>query len=235
MKSYFFLVGILILALWSTACEDDSAATNTRTGTVPRAQPTGEQNPEPGFFETYEATDRGIWQRPDLVIDFLGNLEGKTVADIGAGTGFITKRIVPNAGKVIAIDIDQRFIDYLDSLKTEFPAELQDRFETRLGRPDNPMLNDEEVDEIMIINTYMYIENRVDYLRTIKRGLKPGGKLLIIDFKKKKTPVGPPSEIRTPLYRVEEELTQAGFYNISSNDSALSYQYIVMAEKAPLQ
>ena len=61
--------------------------------------------------------------------------------------------------------------------------------------------------------------------------MKEGGKLLIIDFKKKRTPVGPPSDIRQPLFVVENELYDAGYKNILTNDTALDYQYIVIAEK----
>ena len=56
-----------------------------------------------GNFESliadYENKDRGIWQKPNMVISLLGDLEDKTVADIGAGTGYFTFRIVPKAKK----------------------------------------------------------------------------------------------------------------------------------------
>lgn len=185
-----------------------------------------------GFFETYESTNRGIWQKPDLILDLLGDLSEKTVADIGAGTGFLTRRIVPKAKKVIAIDIDQGFVSYLDSIRSNVLAEAyKERLETRLAQPDNPNLAKGEADVVIIVNTYMYIENRVEYLQILKQGMAADSRLLIVDFKKKNTPVGPPSEIRTPLYQVERELKEAGFKNIQTNDAALDYQYIVMGKK----
>lgn len=185
-----------------------------------------------GLKEDYQNTDRVIWQKPDMVIDLLGGLENKVVADIGAGTGFFSLRLTPKAKKVIAIDIDPRFIDYLDSVKIlELPESLQDKLEPRLAKPENPNLGEEEADIILIVNTYMYINDRERYLKILRRSLSSQGKLLIIDFKKKRTPIGPPLDIRIPLFQVEQELYDAGFSKVITNDTALDYQYIMVAEK----
>lgn len=186
-----------------------------------------------GISEDYLNTNRGIWQKPDVVVDLLGDLENKVVADIGAGTGFFTYKILPRAEKVIAIDIDPEFINYLDSLKAiNLPESQYWRLETRLAEPEMPApINYQEVDVILVVNTYIYLEDRIKYLESLRENLKPGGKLVIIDFKKKRTPVGPPQDIRMPLYVVEEELYQAGFEYVHTNDTYLDFQYILTAEK----
>lgn len=185
-----------------------------------------------GITEDYINTNRVIWQKPNMIIELLGDLENKTVADIGAGTGFFTLRLTPRAKKVIAIDVDRRFIDYLDSVKVfELPENIQSRLETRLVPPTDPQLAPEEVDAILIVNTYMYIKDRVDYLAKLSRSITPGGKLLIVDFKKKRTPIGPPSNIRIPVFQVEQELYDAGYTDIVINDTALDYQYMILAHK----
>ena len=184
-----------------------------------------------GFTEDYLSTNRGIWQKPELVLNLLGDLDDKTVADIGAGTGFFSLRLAPKAKKVIAIDIDPRFVDFLDSMKVrQLPPEVRPRLETRLAEPDDPLLAPNEADVVLIVNTYMYIKDRIAYLENLRRGISPGGTLLIIDFKKKRTPVGPPSDVRIPLYQVEEELYEAGYTNVQTNDTALDYQYLVIAQ-----
>jgi cyclopropane fatty-acyl-phospholipid synthase-like methyltransferase len=140
--------------------------------------------------------------------------------------------MVESADKVIAIDVDSRFINYLDSVKVRIlPDNLQSKLETRLTTPDSPALQNEEVDVVVIVNTFMYVDNHPAYLKRLKKGMKEGGKLLIIDFKKKRTPVGPPEDIRQPLYVIENELYDAGYTNILTNDTSLDYQYIVIAEK----
>lgn len=185
-----------------------------------------------GLTEDYTHTDRVIWQKPDMVLNLLGGLEGKAVADIGAGTGFFTLRMAQKARKVIAIDIDPRFINYLDSIKTlELPEKFQARIETRLGKPDNPQLKTGEVDLVVIVNTFMYIRDQVAYLKILRNALTPGGKILIVDFKKKRTPVGPPNDIRVPIHVVEEALYEAGYKNVLANDTALDYQYILVGER----
>lgn len=186
----------------------------------------------PGVTEDYTNTNRVIWQKPDMVLQLLGDLSNKTVADIGAGTGFFALRLAPKAKKVIAIDIDPRFIDYLDSVKVmELPEDVQPRLETRLAKSDDPNLRRNEADVVMIVNTLMYIRDQPDYLRRLKESIAPGGRLLIIDFKRKRTPFGPPTELRNPLHVVEEMLYDAGYKNIQTNDTALDYQYILTAEK----
>jgi len=69
------------------------------------------------------------------------------------------------------------------------------------------------------------------YLKKLKKGLNQNGSVLIIDFKRKKTPIGPPPQFRIPLYQVESELEEAGFRNITTNDCMLDYQYVIIAEK----
>ncbi len=242
MKIYIGLFAfVCCLFLLGTGCTGDSVSTEQsstqNTPTTPTEEDTGKtvengKNKGEDFFEDYVHQNRLIWQKPDLVLDFLGDLEGKTVADIGAGTGFFTMRLVQDAGKVIATDIDPRFIAYLDSVKVlEVPESLQDRLETRLVKPDDPMLKAGEADVVIIVNTFMYIKDRTDYLAKLKRAIKPGGKLLIIDFKKKRTPIGPPTDLRVPLYVVEAEMYDAGYRQVTTDDTSLDYQYVVMAEK----
>jgi len=182
--------------------------------------------------EMYENTNRMVWQKPNLIINMMGDLSNKTVADIGTGTGFFSKRLAKQAEKVIAIDIDQRFLNYIDSVKVLEMSELQQaRLETRLAKPDDPNLEPSEADIILIVNTFIYIQNKELYLQTLKKSLSEGGELFIIDFKKKRTDLGPPSSIRLPLYQIEEMLYQAGYTNINTNDTALDYQYIISGQK----
>lgn len=181
---------------------------------------------------TPDAEDRVVWQKPQLVIDLLGDLHDKTVADIGAGAGFFALRLAPMAEHVIAIDIEPRFVEYLDSVRyTALPNGLYERLETRLAEPANAGLKPGEADCILIVNTYMYLPQRVAYLRHLRTGLAPKGRILIVDFKKKMTALGPPKNIRIPQYQVEEELEQAGYRILTSDDTSLEFQYIIMADK----
>ncbi len=81
------------------------------------------------------------------------------------------------------------------------------------------------------MNTYGYIENRVEYLKILHKGIAPGGQLLIIDFKKNNLPVGPPDEFKVSLAQVERELSAAGFKIKKVDKDMLDYQYIILATK----
>lgn len=176
----------------------------------------------------FEAEDRIKWQKPYEVIDKL-DMEGKTVVDIGAGTGYFAFRMLNKAEKVIAVDVDKRFIDYMNQKKQQIPDSLQSRLETRLGELNDPMLKTNEANVILVVNTYHHIDNRIRYFRGLQKNLNIDGKLVIIDFKKKRTPNGPPKKMRMAAKQVVEELEEAGFTHIEVDEDTLPYQYIVTA------
>ncbi|MBU6342426.1 MAG: class I SAM-dependent methyltransferase [Bacteroidetes bacterium] len=242
MKHCYYLFYAVTLLGTAPACKRESANNQEQQLPLVVNKPVplaSEPAPLPktgnGNFENlvadFERKDRGIWQKPEMVISLLGNLEGKTVADIGAGTGYFTFRLVPRAKKVIGIDIDQRFIQFMDSVKVRMPEVYKNRFETRLAKANDPLLAPEESDAVVVVNTYGYIENRVRYFKTVWKGMKPGAQLLIIDFKKNNLPIGPPEEFRVSLPDVEKELNASGFIITKIDRESLDYQYIVIAFK----
>lgn len=232
------LLAAICLSLTLYTCQSDSARPYTPPAEPATEQPaTMEANetldiPSQGIKKSYTNTNRMIWQKPEIIQNLLGDLSDKTVADIGAGDGFFAKRLATYAGKVIAIDVDPSFLAQLDSSKVmEVPEQYQNRIETRLATYTDPKLATGEADVVLIVNTYVFLPNRVEYMRNIWQDLPEDGRLMIIDFKKKRMPVGHVNSIKVPLYQVESELLDAGFSRVTSNDTALDYQYIVIAEK----
>ncbi len=233
MKLIYSLLLAFILILTSCDGEGFKSGGDTKLPIPHNYDPNSD-----GFSELDDAIkknenpDRNNWQKPRKVIERLGNLTDKVVADIGAGSGYFSFQILPNAGKVIAIDIDPNALAQIDTLAKKLPAELQPKLETRLVGFNDPNLGDEEVDIVFLSNTYSYIENKVDYLKIVYKGLKPKGRIYIVDFKMKILPqIFPKAEERVPLFEVERHLQEAGFKHIFSDDKTLDYQYIVIAEK----
>lgn len=232
MKLIYTLLLIFILGF--TACDGDVFNSGGDTQLpIPHKY---DSNPD-GYSELNDAIkenenpDRNNWQKPRRVIERLGNLTDKVVADIGAGSGYFSFQILPNAGKVIAIDIDPTALAQIDTLINLRP-DLQPKLETRLVGFNDPKLANEEVDIVFLSNTYSYIENKVDYLKTVYKGVKPKGRIYIVDFKMKILPqIFPNAKERIPLFEVEQHLQEAGFKHIFSDDKTLDYQYIVIAEK----
>ncbi len=230
----------LVLALLLVACGSDDPIAEGNTKAPKPADTTALQNGLPtdsaslqNLLRQYDPPGRDVWQKPEVVIGKMGDLTNKTVADIGAGSGFFSRRLAQQAKHVIAVELDPRFIQFMDSIKlVELKPEYQGRFETRLGMPNDPKLKPDEADIVLVVNTYIYIQNRVEYLKNLLNVLPKGGKIIVVDFKKKRMPIKyPKPEVRLELYEVENELDDAGFTIIESDDCALDYQYIVMAEK----
>jgi len=176
---------------------------------------------------------RYAWQKPEFVIDLLGQLDDQVVADIGAGTGYFAFRLVSKAEKVIAVDIDPNMIDLMELFKDNLDTVTQAKIDMRLATPDDPQLQEEEVDVVIIINTIGYIDERVAYLQNLIKSLKPEGFLFIVDFKMKRIPddIAPSSDFRVNMLELEEDLMKSGFETVDVDDKSLDYQYIVKAFK----
>lgn len=219
----------ILVAIVLVACKPDTGHGNGSA----TSQDTLTHEVSKGFDELssdyYDTQSRVIWQKPDIVIDLLGNLRGKTVADIGAGTGFFAFRLASNGAKVIAIDIDPRAIEWIEAEQRRYPVDVQALLETRLAATNNPNLKPDEVDVVLMVNTYIYLEDRIAYFRNLRQGLKKDARLIIIDFKEIETPIGPKVEDRISLSQVQSELTEAGYSIAATDDQSLEYQYIITA------
>jgi len=182
------------------------------------------------LVQQYEDPTRMEWQNPDYVIEKLGNLENTVVADIGVGSGYFAFRIAEKADKVIAIDIDQRFLDYIDELKEESSdEEVDERLQTRLALEDDPLLAPQEVDLVLMVNTYHFLSSRAEYLRRVRTGLKRNGKIILVDFKMGRMPVGPPEQLKVSRLEAMSDLKKAGFTNLEADVTSLQFQYIITA------
>lgn len=219
------------LFLAGISCDRKFKEQQTEEETPVLVDTSTETEPFENDAQQYESADRVIWQKPDLVIEQLGDVEGKVVADLGAGTGYFSRRIAYKGAKVIAIDIDPKAIQWMEEQKSRFPPELQDRLVIRLAEPNDPKLKPHEVDLVLLVNTYSYIQNRVRYFTKLKDAIRPGGNVVIIDFKKKETPFGPPQEERVDVVDVEKELREAGYSVLKVDEESLDYQYIIKARR----
>jgi SAM-dependent methyltransferase len=182
-----------------------------------------------------ENLGRASWQQPTFIVGKLGELEGKTIADIGSGTGYFTFQLAHKKASVIAIDIDKEMLAFIDKKMLAFidtyKSDISPDIETRLAEPNNPMLRLEEVDKALIVNTIGYIENLAAYLKTLKLGIAKGGLLVISDYKAPTLNVPSPSvEKIVSVVKLQQDLSDAGYVNISVDDTTLQYQYVVTAE-----
>ena len=180
----------------------------------------------------YEDPKRQTWQDPKFVIEALGNLNDLTIADIGSGTGYFTFQMAVPAKKVIAIDIEQRFLNYIEDRKSEmYDRFLAEKIETRLTTPNSPSLKESEVDVVLIVNTIAYIKDRDQYLQVLKKGMNNNGRVVIVDYKEGKMPVGPNEDSKVSVAKISSELQEAGFIIDKVDIQSLQYQYLIKVHK----
>lgn len=179
------------------------------------------------LIKRFESPERDAYQQPEKVFKYLGELSGKKVMDIGAGSGYFSVKLAEKGAKVIAADVNQEFLDYI---KKRIEKNALKNIELRKIPYDNPNLTEKEVDMVLVVNTYHHIENRIEYFAKVKKGTQLKGELVIIDFFKTDIPVGPPKEHKVSVDEVIAELKKAGYTNLQVNVDLLPYQYIIRAK-----
>ena len=161
----------------------------------------------------YEEDPRRLeWQKSEKVLDHLLIKQGDVIADIGAGTGYFTLLFAQRVGKkglVYAVDIDENMVNYLAKRSKK---QGLDNIKTILAPPHDPLLPKSSADLVFIADTYMFIENREQYLVRVRESLKKGGHLAIISFNRKaEIPGAPPPQMMISKERTIQEAGRAGF------------------------
>jgi ubiquinone/menaquinone biosynthesis C-methylase UbiE len=167
------------------------------------------------WAKEFDDPSREAWQQPQRVIAALGIKPGHSVADIGAGTGYFSVRLARAAGAptVYAADIEPSMVAYLKGRAAKEGLANLHAVQAGAEGPNLPA----PVDTILIVDTFHHIPNRVAYFTALKRSLKPGGTLAIVDFRKD-SPSGPPVEFRFTPEQISAELGQAGFELAEQHD-----------------
>ena len=173
---------------------------------------------------------RDGYQKPNEVIAALALKPGEIIADIGAGTGYFAIRLSPHVGQnghIYAVDINPDAIRQLNQRVHETGLA---NISTILAPPTNPLLP-RPVDRILFVNVWHHIENQPGYLSVLKKALKPGGQIVMIDFHKRELPVGPPIAMRIAREDLIRQMQTNGF-KVRAEHTFLPYQYFVIFEVA---
>lgn len=155
------------------------------------------------FARVLDDPKRDSWQKPHEVVMALGLRADEVVADVGAGTGYFAKRFARHAGKVYAVDIAPKLL--------EIAKKNEPKLAIVVAAEDDPKLAAGSIDTIFVCNTLHHIEGRASYLPKLKRALKPGGRVVVLEFHKRATAVGPPVEHRIAEADLVKEFAAAGF------------------------
>ncbi len=177
--------------------------------------------------EMFERDNRAEWQKVDEVIDAIGVKEGDTIADIGGGSGYFSRpfaRRVGPQGTVYCCELATNLLEYLQAKALE---EKLHNIVTVYAAPDRPMLPLKAIDTLFFCNTNHHLEDRVNYYTGLKRYLRPGGQLVVVDWKKEKMKVGPPPSHNVAKSVVNDELKKAG-WKLVREETILEYQYFLI-------
>lgn len=159
--------------------------------------------PYDGDLSIFEDAQRDKNLQIDRVMDILKISGDKTVADIGAGSGWFTVRAAKRTtGKVFAVEINQ---EYIDHIKKRATREKLANVTTVLGKFDDPTLPKDSVDAVLILKTYHEIEKPITLMKNLRSALKKGALVGIIDKN------GTGDDHGLDRDKVVSELTRAGF------------------------
>jgi len=160
-----------------------SAPTSPQTPSTQDAQVQQRKTSKPytGDFSIFEYKDRDKKLQVERVMDLLGMVPGKTVADIGAGSGWFTvraaRRVTP-AGLVYAVDINPEAVRYIQQ---RVVREGIGNVRTILSKPENPLLPARSIDAVLLLKTYHEVAEPVALLKSLRQALRPRARIGIID------------------------------------------------------
>lgn len=145
-----------------------------------------------------------------LAIKNLPVSESSVVADIGAGSGYYTFKIAPKVpkGKVYAVEIQEKAINYLKEKSQELGIS---NVVPVMGSEKSPNLPTASVDLAIMVDVYHELEYPVEMLASIRQSLKPGGKLLLIEYRGEDPEVAIKPLHKMTVKQAEKELTANGF------------------------
>ena len=183
---------------------------------------------------TFEGESREIFTARDKVIAACDLKKGMIVADVGAGTGLFTRlfaKAVGPDGQVYAVDIAPKFLEHIQ--KTAREAGLKNVTPV-LCNQDSADLPPNSVDLIFVCDTYHHFEFPQRTLASLHRALKPGGRLIVVDFIREpgKSREWILNHVRAGQDEVEKEITSAGFKKTGEVKDLFKENYFVTFEKA---
>jgi arsenite methyltransferase len=179
------------------------------------------------YIALLEDPKRDEYQKPHDVIMSLDLKEGETIADVGEGSGYFSFRFshhVGENGRVYAVDVNPDMILHMNRRIRDMKV---NNVVTVLSAPDDPLLKDASIDRFFICETWHHIQDQPWYLALMKRMLKPGGQIIMIDFQKKDLPVGPPAEMKIAREDLIRQMETNGF-RLAKENNFLPYQYFLV-------
>jgi precorrin-6B methylase 2 len=159
----------------------------------------------------FNRPERDKEERPELLMSALQIRPGATVADIGSGTGYFTWRLAQQVGpqgKVYAVDVQQSM---LDLTRTAVTAHKLKNVDYVLATESSPRLPERSCDLVLMAYAYHEFGEPAEMMRAIRRALKPGGRVVVLEYAKEST-IAPASPLHKMSFEeIRREIEPTGF------------------------
>ncbi|HTL00571.1 MAG TPA: class I SAM-dependent methyltransferase [Vicinamibacterales bacterium] len=177
-----------------------------------------------------DRAERVTEEEPDMALDAIKLVQGSTVADVGAGSGYMTvkmaKRVGPG-GKVYANDIQP---EMLARLRQRLVREKITNVEMVLGTADDPKLPPAALDLILMVDVYHEFSEPQTMLQRMRDALKPDGRLVLLEYRKEDPAIPIRLEHKMSVAEAKLEVEAEG-YTLSKVDEVLPRQHILVFAK----
>ncbi|NEP19659.1 MAG: methyltransferase domain-containing protein [Leptolyngbya sp. SIO4C1] len=176
-----------------------------------------------------ERPSRELEERPDMAIDALDLQPTDAIADIGAGTGYMSFRLarqVPQ-GNVIAVDVQPEMIALLEAARDE---QQMTNVETVLGAEDDPHLSPETLDLVLMVDAYHEFAYPREMAAALAAALKPGGRLVLAEYRAENPLIMIKRLHKMSQKQVKREMAAVGLRWLKT-DERLPQQHLLFFEK----
>ncbi len=177
-----------------------------------------------------ERQEREQEERGELLLRELGLKPGMVVADVGAGTGYYARRMAPlvgASGQVLAVDVQPEMIEMLTAMAKK--ANLTN-IKPVLCKVDNVKLPDASVDLAIMVDVYHELEFPFEMMESIVRALKPGGKIVFVEYRAEDPKVPIKAVHKMTEAQVRKEASQHALtYERTAN--TLPWQHVIVFSK----
>ena len=177
--------------------------------------------------EWLDRPERVSEEQPDKAIAALAISPGATVADVGAGSGYMTARLavaVGPTGRVYATDVQPEMIE---KLKARVNAANLQNVTPVLSTADDPRLPEGAIDLILMVDVYHELAAPQRVLQQLKRALKPAGLLVLLEYRKEDPSIPIREEHKMTVADAKAEVEAEG-YRLASVIETLPRQHILI-------